>query len=186
RLLLCVNRSRFLHPEGDEPTPARLPLNEGHDVLLCLLPLQCSHRGRGETPGALDVDEGQALLRGILAEPNEDAPRLVFADWLEGNRQPERPQFIRLQCQAARMVEDTQRALLEVQAAALEKQHLAEWLGPLAPQTCRNPSKRDEHFDRGLLHWWCCTVATFLQKAHQRDVCEWFPRLGVECVCLTD
>jgi uncharacterized protein (TIGR02996 family) len=46
-----------------------------------------------------------AFLRDILAHPEDDTPRLVFADWLEEHGAPERAEFIRLQCQLARMSE---------------------------------------------------------------------------------
>jgi uncharacterized protein (TIGR02996 family) len=38
-----------------------------------------------------------ALLRGVLAEPEDDWVRLVLADFLEGNGEQERAEFIRLQ-----------------------------------------------------------------------------------------
>lgn len=37
-----------------------------------------------------------ALLAAILANPADDLPRLVFADWMEENGQPERAEFIRI------------------------------------------------------------------------------------------
>lgn len=37
------------------------------------------------------------LLAAILADPNDDLPRLVYADWLEENGEPERAEFIRSQ-----------------------------------------------------------------------------------------
>jgi uncharacterized protein (TIGR02996 family) len=39
-----------------------------------------------------------ALLAAILTNPDEDTPRLVYADWLQENDEPERAEFIRLQC----------------------------------------------------------------------------------------
>ena len=36
-----------------------------------------------------------ALLAAVCANPREDTPRLVFADWLEENGQPERAAFVR-------------------------------------------------------------------------------------------
>src|SRR5437870_2474259 len=126
-------------------------------------------------------------MRGILAEPDEDAPRLVFADWLEETGNPERAQHVRLQCRYARLAKDdpARRPLVE-EAAALEKQHLSAWLGPLAPETCRNPSEKFDHFRRGLLYWWYVTAGAFLKKSHQRDVCEWFPKLGVDRIFLSE
>jgi uncharacterized protein (TIGR02996 family) len=44
--------------------------------------------------------DGDALFRAICEQPWEDTPRLVYADWLEENGQPERAEFIRLQCEA--------------------------------------------------------------------------------------
>lgn len=38
-----------------------------------------------------------ALLAAIIAEPADDNVRLVYADWLDENDQPERAEFIRLQ-----------------------------------------------------------------------------------------
>ncbi|VTR92323.1 Repeat-companion domain protein OS=Isosphaera pallida (strain ATCC 43644 / DSM 9630 / IS1B) GN=Isop_0391 PE=4 SV=1: LRR_4 [Gemmata massiliana] len=43
-----------------------------------------------------------ALLRAIAAAPDDDTPRLVYANWLQENAQPERAEFIRLQCVHAR------------------------------------------------------------------------------------
>lgn len=41
------------------------------------------------------------LLAAILAAPEDDAPRLIYADWLEEHDQPERAEFIRVQCALA-------------------------------------------------------------------------------------
>jgi uncharacterized protein (TIGR02996 family) len=132
------------------------------------------------------VGEGQALLRGILAEPDEDAPRLVYADWLEDNGQPERGRHVRLQCEIERLPEkDPHREWLTKEADGLEKKHLADWLGPLDPEVCQNPSRENQHFNRGLLYWWYVTVGAFLTKKTQRDVCEWFPKLGVDHLFLS-
>lgn len=131
-------------------------------------------------------DVAQALMRGILAEPEDDAPRLVFADWLEENGQQPRAQHIRQQCRAARLPEgDPGRAALCAEADALEAKHLGEWLGPLSPENCRNPNKGG-HFERGLLSWWYCTVAAFVAKKHQQEAAQWFPRLGVNRICLRE
>lgn len=43
-----------------------------------------------------------ALLAAILANPDEDTPRLVFADWLDENGFAARAEFIRLQMELAR------------------------------------------------------------------------------------
>lgn len=43
------------------------------------------------------------LLGAIIETPDEDTPRLVYADYLEENDQPERAEFIRAQCEYARL-----------------------------------------------------------------------------------
>jgi uncharacterized protein (TIGR02996 family) len=39
----------------------------------------------------------QSLLQGILDDPDDDAIRLIYADWLEEHDQPDRAEFIRVQ-----------------------------------------------------------------------------------------
>jgi uncharacterized protein (TIGR02996 family) len=48
--------------------------------------------------------EQEALLRAVAAEPDDDTVRLVYADWLADHGQPERGEFIRLQCEHARSI----------------------------------------------------------------------------------
>ncbi|MCI0461264.1 MAG: TIGR02996 domain-containing protein [Gemmataceae bacterium] len=73
-----------------------------------------------------------ALLAAVWAEPEDDGPRLVYADWLEENGQPERGEFIRVQCELARPGLTARRRL---QLGAREQQlltaHRAQWLGRL-------------------------------------------------------
>jgi uncharacterized protein (TIGR02996 family) len=46
--------------------------------------------------------EADALLDAIFDHPDDDTPRLVYADWLQEHGQEDYAQFIRLQCAAAR------------------------------------------------------------------------------------
>lgn len=39
------------------------------------------------------MDTEQALMANILARPGDGLPRLVYADWLEENGQPERAEL---------------------------------------------------------------------------------------------
>jgi uncharacterized protein (TIGR02996 family) len=43
------------------------------------------------------MDTGLALFQAILDAPDDDAPRLVYADWLDEHGDPERAEFIRLE-----------------------------------------------------------------------------------------
>jgi uncharacterized protein (TIGR02996 family) len=51
------------------------------------------------------MSERDALLAAILADPDEDTPRLAFADYLEENGDPHRAEFIRVQVELARLRE---------------------------------------------------------------------------------
>lgn len=48
------------------------------------------------------TDDERPFLEAILCNPNSDAERLTFADWLEEQGQVERAEFIRCQAQLAR------------------------------------------------------------------------------------
>lgn len=48
------------------------------------------------------MDTGEALLKAILAAPEEDAPRLVYADWLQEQGDEERAGLIRRMCASPR------------------------------------------------------------------------------------
>src|ERR1700730_3275777 len=48
------------------------------------------------------MSDGAALLEAIQREPDDDMLRLVYADWLEENDDPERAEVIRLQIAAER------------------------------------------------------------------------------------
>ncbi|MBN9119791.1 MAG: TIGR02996 domain-containing protein, partial [Planctomycetes bacterium] len=52
------------------------------------------------------LSDRDALLAAIRANPEEDTPRLMFADWLDEHGQPERAEFIRAQCELARLADD--------------------------------------------------------------------------------
>lgn len=73
------------------------------------------------------------FLRLILADPDADGPRLVYADWLESGGEPARAEFIRLQCAAAALPADDPRLdALRARADILLEQHRLAWGEPLA------------------------------------------------------
>ena len=49
------------------------------------------------------MTDGEALIRSVLASPADDAPRLVYADWLEERGRVEDAEFIRVQIELARL-----------------------------------------------------------------------------------
>jgi len=46
-----------------------------------------------------------AFLRAIRDKPEDDAPRLIFADWLDDHEQPERAEYLRIEVEAYRRQE---------------------------------------------------------------------------------
>ncbi|HJZ93153.1 MAG TPA: TIGR02996 domain-containing protein [Gemmataceae bacterium] len=49
------------------------------------------------------MTDQDAFLDAVFAAPDDDAPRLVYADWLDEHGEPQYADFIRLRCQMARM-----------------------------------------------------------------------------------
>ncbi len=122
------------------------------------------------------MDERQALMAAIIANPDDDTPRLVFADWLQehGDKHGQaRAEFIRLQCELAQQGESNPRTPETRRAAALKSKHMAKWVGPLSK------GRTGLKFARGILQDWYVTAAEFAKKLHQEAVCEGFPRVGV-------
>jgi uncharacterized protein (TIGR02996 family) len=76
--------------------------------------------------------EEAALLRGVLDAPDDDAPRLVYADWLDEHGRSERAVFIRVQCALAGLPEgDPSRPALAAREAELRQRHGAAWSRPV-------------------------------------------------------
>ncbi len=87
------------------------------------------------------------FLQDIFAHPEDDTPRLIYADWLD-NHQPARAQLIRVQCRLAKLEpDDPDRELLEMQEQDLLKEHAAVWTGHL-PSWARKTAK----FQRGFVN----------------------------------
>ncbi len=72
-----------------------------------------------------------AFLQAICEAPDDDTPRLVYADYLDERADP-RGGFIRVQVALATLPEgDERREDLEARERALLEQHEEEWLGPV-------------------------------------------------------
>jgi uncharacterized protein (TIGR02996 family) len=78
------------------------------------------------------MTDGNALYRAILANPDDDAPRLVRADWLDEQGDPDRAAFVRYQCEWARLVpgHPRYRELLGLWQV-LERRHRDGWTADL-------------------------------------------------------
>jgi uncharacterized protein (TIGR02996 family) len=88
------------------------------------------------------VSSAEAFLQAILADPDADGPRLVFADWLDEHGDHSRAEFIRTQIALARMREDDPRR----QALAARERELIgalrdRWLREYAQRVGRPPAE---------------------------------------------
>jgi uncharacterized protein (TIGR02996 family) len=70
----------------------------------------------------------EALLAAVIAAPEDDTPRLVYADWFEENDQPERAEFIRVQVERARLpLDDPRHGPLVARELRLLAEYGKEW-----------------------------------------------------------
>lgn len=74
----------------------------------------------------------KAFIQSIREAPRDDAPRLIFADWLEEHGQSDRAEFIRVQCRLARIKEaGPEQSVLSARAEELLRKNWSEWVGSL-------------------------------------------------------
>src|SRR5262249_16680589 len=109
------------------------------------------------------------FLRTILDNPDDDTPRLAYADWLEEHGDSARAAFIRAQCRLATLDEDDPARLpllrdqdryMPQAPAALAPQKRLPWL----PRTPSWPTV-GLGFERGFLARVTTTATSFLDKA---------------------
>lgn len=78
-----------------------------------------------------------ALEAAIRSRPDDDLPRLVYADWLEEEGEPERALFIRLQCSASeRGIAEPVRRRMLLEAERIWSRNYPRWAtayGPIHP-----------------------------------------------------
>jgi uncharacterized protein (TIGR02996 family) len=74
----------------------------------------------------------KAFLQAIVAEPDDDVHRLAYADWLDDHGEPDRAEFIRLQCRMAPLSEDDEVYWeCNVREEQLLEQHEKRWAAGL-------------------------------------------------------
>jgi uncharacterized protein (TIGR02996 family) len=101
------------------------------------------------------MTDRDALYRAILANPEDDTPRLVYADWLEENGRAEEAEFIRVECRLETIAPDD-----SAYGVLFERQiELSLWLSTHAPgPTVRLPAGLQF---RGGADWWNRTSRGF-------------------------
>jgi uncharacterized protein (TIGR02996 family) len=78
------------------------------------------------------VTPDEVFLHDIVANPDDDTPRLIYADWLEDHGDPDRAEFIRLQCELERMGKsDTRSRELQRRERELLEANKENWAGPV-------------------------------------------------------
>jgi uncharacterized protein (TIGR02996 family) len=118
-----------------------------------------------------------AFLRAIAEQPDADASRRVYADWLEDNGDPEQAEFVRLQLRLAALDEfDPGRPALAGREHELLIEHGMGWARVLVDR-----GALDWKFRRGTLSWATLTLADFLK--HGEAI---FDRTSVRRIRLTE
>jgi uncharacterized protein (TIGR02996 family) len=126
------------------------------------------------------MSDGDVILSAILAEPDEDVPRLAYADWLDeygGESERARAELIRVQVELASSPSPHallwNRRLYELRA---REKHLfamrrAEWLAPLKGED--GPLRDEVHaeFRRGFVEVVWMPAGWFVTRAERLFAC---------------
>jgi uncharacterized protein (TIGR02996 family) len=101
----------------------------------------------------MDAEE-RALIAAIIAQPEEDTPRLAYADWLQEHGQEERAELIRTQVELARGTVGTlsaaERNERDARVRELLRRHSKQWRKPLL-RTTRTATVNWGPFERGMV-----------------------------------
>jgi uncharacterized protein (TIGR02996 family) len=104
-------------------------------------------------------DYHATFLQAIREAPEDDTPRLVYADWLDEHDQPERAEFIRAQIQMTRLSPHSRRrAVLLRRARELLAAHGDVWR-----QSLPKWARRRCQFQRGFVTHVACTALQFIE-----------------------
>lgn len=76
------------------------------------------------------MTDADAFLQAIIAAPDDDVPRLVFADYLEELGEERRAEFIRTHVASSTALDGEERREAALRAAELLAEHRAEWVIP--------------------------------------------------------
>jgi uncharacterized protein (TIGR02996 family) len=118
------------------------------------------------------TSEEEAFLADVVEHPDDDTPRLVYADWLDEHGDEARAEFIRLQIELARMEEwDARRPELKRREKQLLAAHAGKWGEGLGKRVYGT------EFRRGFLE-----VAQCLPKVFLANAPELFKRFPLRCL----
>jgi uncharacterized protein (TIGR02996 family) len=124
-----------------------------------------------------------AFVEAISESPDDDTPRLIFADWLEDHGQPERAEFIRLQLELEPIRFEIDRPRVRELLAREEEMlrlHEEEWLGETvaavrAEWAASEPGMYGPFFRRGLPE--LVALSLYELSEHREDLLEAHPTI---------
>jgi len=106
------------------------------------------------------MDHDDAFLADVAADRDDDAPRLIYADWLDDHGDPDQARFIRAQCRLATLEPwEAEYFDLAAEADDLLARHRSAWVGSLGGVTSR------VEFRRGFPHRVTLPGAEFAARA---------------------
>lgn len=114
----------------------------------------------------MTTDDETTLLQAVIDNPDDDAPRLAYADWCDRRGDP-RGRFIRVQVELAKVefdLESPKRKPLEQESLALLEEHGRKWL----PK--RDPRLIDCEMHRGFVAGVTISAAAFLSHFSELSV----------------
>jgi uncharacterized protein (TIGR02996 family) len=107
----------------------------------------------------MPTTQEEAFLQDIVANADDDTPRLIYADWLSDHGDADRGDLIRVQCELARLPPaDARRPDLERREQQLLRANKERWLAPLKKFVPR------PELHRGFLKRVTLTAQTFLKS----------------------
>jgi uncharacterized protein (TIGR02996 family) len=106
------------------------------------------------------MSDRDALLRAICENPDDDAPRLIYADWLDEHGDPLQAEFIRVQVELAR-VHEGDRAAHPLSSRLRRCSDFRKWRYLVRPW----PKLSLKWFVRGFSTCWGGNPSEFLESA---------------------
>jgi uncharacterized protein (TIGR02996 family) len=97
------------------------------------------------------MNQQDALLCAICERPDDDAPRLIFADWLDDHSDEQRAEFIRVQVELARLPNADERRAALMQREQQLWDAIGERLRAELPQI--DGLSWEWRFERGFVSW---------------------------------
>jgi uncharacterized protein (TIGR02996 family) len=111
--------------------------------------------------------EQVALLQTIIEHPDDDVPRLIYADWLEEHGDGNRAEFIRTQIELARGATGKRKSTLEARQADLLSAHAEQWVEPLRQWLTDEWSSTPWTFRRGFVEEVDVLGETLVEFGHE-------------------